>query len=258
MEPLQIIKIGGNIIEDAVALNSFLKQFSSLPSRKILVHGGGKSATELAGKLGVPQTLVAGRRITDAETLKIITMVYGGWINKDIVARLQSFQCNAIGVSGADANLISAEKRNHPSIDYGFAGDLNANSIDTKIIQLFLENQLTPVFNAITHNGKGQLLNTNADTIAAALAIALSPFYKTSLVYCFEKKGVLSDLQDEDSCMATLNKSGFNELKNSGTIQKGMIPKLDNAFHALDSGVPFIRICSAENIFEPFTGTAII
>jgi acetylglutamate kinase len=258
MESLHIIKIGGNSIEDAAALNRFLEQFSSLPSRKILVHGGGKSATELAGKLGVPQTLVEGRRITDASTLKIITMVYGGWINKDIVARLQSFGCNAIGLTGADANLITAEKRKHPTIDYGFAGDLHTNSIGVKTLQLFLENQLTPVCNAITHDGTGQLLNTNADTIAASLAIALARVYETTLIYCFEKKGVLTNLQDEDSYLATLDAAQFGELKNSGIIQKGMIPKIENAFHALHSGVARIRICRADTIFEPGTGTAII
>jgi acetylglutamate kinase len=234
-----------------------LEQFSSIDELKILVHGGGKLATALAEKLGVVQTMVEGRRITDADTLKITTMVYSGFINKQLTARLQQLGCNAIGLSGADANLISTKKRNHPFIDYGFAGDIHSKSIDPKTIAFFLENKFVLVINPITHDGNGQLLNTNADTIAAAIAIACAGIYQCRLTYCFEKKGVLTEIDKEASCLPVLNKATYLKLKENGTINKGMLPKLDNAFEAMEKGVQQVRICNAANILERQIGTQI-
>lgn len=242
MEKLYIIKIGGNIIDSPKELDSFLQQFSAIKGYKILIHGGGKLATEIAEKSGIKQTLVDGRRITDAETLKIAVMVYAGWINKSITAKLQVLKCNAIGLSGADANLITAEKRKHPSIDFGFVGDILPDGIKSKSIMQLLESNFVPVFCAITHDGKGQLLNTNADTMASALAVALANSFEVSLVYCFEKKGVLLDADDDSSLIPELSVSGYEALKQKGIVTKGMIPKLDNAFNARKLNVQNVMI----------------
>jgi|SRR6185295_7108502 len=246
MESLYVIKIGGNIIDDDALLSVFLKKFAQIKSKKILVHGGGKLATRLAEKLGIPQQLIEGRRITDAETLKIVTMVYAGYINKNIVSELQSLQCNAIGISGADGNSILAHKRENAGIDYGFAGDIdqvNANWF----IQL-LENGLSPVIASITHDGKNQLLNTNADTIAQEIAKALSPNYLVSLVYSFEKSGVLLEVEDENTVIKNLPAGYYGELKESKKIFAGMIPKLDNAFTAIRQGVNEVIIGKGEEL----------
>src|SRR5690349_979130 len=197
MDKLYIIKIGGNIIDDEKKLSSFLKDFAEISENKILVHGGGKLATQLADKLGVEQKLVDGRRITDQETLKIVTMVYAGYINKNIVAQLQSYDCNAIGLCGADGDAILAHKRNHPVIDYGFVGDIDA--INTNLLKSLLEQNISIVFASLTHDQKGQLLNTNADTIAQELAKALSLSYEVHLIYSFEKAGVLLDANDDNT-----------------------------------------------------------
>lgn len=234
-EKLSVVKIGGNIIEDKAALEDFIGLFSEHQGPKILVHGGGKLATEMGQRLGVPSQLVGGRRITDADSLEVITMVYAGLLNKNIVAQLQAKHCNAIGLSGADANTIQAHKRPVKEIDFGFVGDVdhaNATTIDA-----LLQASLVPVFCAMTHDGHGQLLNTNADTIASEIAIALSGAYRTTLYYCFEKKGVLMDREDESSVVVQINKDTYQDLLDKKIIADGMLPKLENCFHALRQDV---------------------
>jgi acetylglutamate kinase len=254
MAKLYIIKIGGSIIDDETKLSSFLKEFASIDEKKILVHGGGKMATRLAEKLGIEQQLVDGRRITDAETLKIVTMVYAGYINKNIVAQLQAANCNAFGLSGADGNAILAHKRENLKTDYGLAGDID--TINTGLLITLLENNFTPVFSPITHNLKGQLLNTNADTIAQELAKGLSNEFETTLIFTFEKSGVLSDAENEHSVIPVLNYFSYNKLKAEGKIFDGMIPKLDNAFTALKNGVSKVIIGKAENLKELIIGNS--
>ena len=259
MKKLYVIKIGGNIIDDEGKLSSFLKSVASIDSYKIVVHGGGKLATKLADSLGIQQQLIDGRRITDAETLKVVTMVYAGYVNKNIVAQLQAFSCNAIGLTGADNNLIEAHKRKHSNIDYGFVGDIDA--VDAKGISHFLELGLTPIIAPITHDKKGQLLNTNADTIAQEIAKAMSKDFEVQLIYSFEKSGVLLDAEDDKTVISTLNNHYYSELKADKKIFAGMIPKIDNAFAALDSGVKKVIIGKAENldkIIAGESGTAII
>ncbi|KAA9325164.1 acetylglutamate kinase [Adhaeribacter soli] len=245
---LNLVKIGGNIIDDETKLNQFLEDFAQIPGLKILVHGGGKTATEMSSNLGLETTMVNGLRITDAETLRVVTMVYGGLINKTIVAKLQAQECNAIGFTGADANLIPASKRAAGKYDFGYAGDIIPGVIRGEKIAFFLDNGLVPVFAPLTHDKAGSLLNTNADTIASALAIALSEQYETRLYYCFEKNGVLSDMKDEDSVMEELTLEKYRAIKHEGLISKGMLPKLDNAFKALLAGVSSVVICHAEEI----------
>jgi acetylglutamate kinase len=254
METLYVIKIGGNIIDDDALLSVFLKKFALIKSKKILVHGGGKLATRLAEKLGIPQQLMDGRRITDAETLKIVTMVYAGYINKNIVAELQSLQCNAIGICGADGNSILAHKRRKADIDYGFAGDID--KVNSDWLEQLLENDLSPVMSSITHDGKNQLLNTNADTIAQEIAKALSQSYSVNLIYGFEKSGVLLDVEDETSVIPVLQPEYFRELKDSKKIFAGMIPKLDNAFAAISQGVKQVIIGRGEELEQLVTGKA--
>ena len=239
-EKLSIIKIGGNIIEDDTSLNAFLKLFSNLEGTKILVHGGGKSATAMASKLGIESKMVNGRRITDKETLEVITMVYGGLVNKNIVAKLQALQIDAIGLTGADVNSIKSNKRQVTNIDYGFVGDVKevaSNSIDRLIKANF-----TPVFCAITHDGNGQLLNTNADTIASKVAIGMSKKYDTTIYYCFELNGVLRDINDQNSVIKYLNINTYNKLLKDGNIADGMLPKLENCFDALKNGVSKVNM----------------
>jgi acetylglutamate kinase len=252
MENLYVIKIGGNIIDNDALLSVFLQKFAGVKSKKILVHGGGKLATRLAEKLGLPQQLVDGRRITDAETLKIVTMVYAGYINKNIVAELQSVQCNAVGISGADGNSILAHKRENATIDYGFAGDID--KINSDWFLKMLENGLAPVVSSITHDGKNQLLNTNADTIAQEIAKAMSTSFNVSLVYGFEKSGVLLDVADEHSVIPVLQPAKYQKLKDSKQIFAGMIPKLDNAFTALKEGVRQVIIGKGEELDQLITG----
>lgn len=248
MKKLYIIKIGGNIINDGIALDKFLVDFSKIEGFKILVHGGGKVASELAKKLGVSQAMVNGRRITDAETLKITTMVYAGLINKQIVALLQLHKMNAIGLCGADANVIIADKRKVEDIDYGFVGDIFVSGINFELLSVFLEINLVPVFSSITHDGNGQLLNTNADTIASVLAVALSGKYNVQLNYCFEKNGVLENIADENSVIKTITMTKYKQLLKDGIISKGMIPKLDNAFFAIQNGVSSVKIANADEL----------
>ncbi len=245
---LNIIKIGGNVIDNEEALTSFLEKFAALPGKKILVHGGGKIATRMAADLGIEAKLVEGRRITDAAMLNVVTMVYAGLTNKNIVAKLQQLDCDAIGLSGADGNTIKALKRPIRDIDYGFVGDIMHDSVNTGSIKKFLDAGFTPVFSAITHNGMGQLLNTNADTIASALAVGLSSLYETALVYCFEKNGVLRDVTDENSVIQRIAMEEFEPLKEQGVISDGMIPKLQNAFDAIGKGVKKVYIGNANNL----------
>ncbi len=246
MENLYVIKIGGNIIDDDALLSVFLRKFAAIRSKKILVHGGGKLATRLAEKLGIPQQLIDGRRITDGETLKIVTMVYAGYINKHIVAELQSLNCNSIGISGADGNSIRAHKRENSNIDYGFAGDID--QINNGLFNFLLGNNICTVVSSITHDGNNQLLNTNADTIAQEIAKSLSNIFEVSLIYSFEKPGVLDDVDDENSVIAELHRSYYRELKEKKKIFSGMIPKLDNAYRAIDAGVSKVIIGQGENL----------
>lgn len=252
MDKLFVIKIGGNIIDDKEKLSLFLKEFAAIEEKKILVHGGGKLATRLAEDLGIQQKLLDGRRITDAETLKIVTMVYAGYINKNIIATLQSFDCNALGLSGADGDSILAHRREHPGMDYGFVGDVDA--INTDLISTLLNKNISLVFAPITHNQKGQLLNTNADTIAQEIAKGMSDLYEVELVYAFEKNGVLLNADDNTSLISELNSEYYKELKEKKRIFAGMIPKLDNAFSALNSGVKKVIIGKAENLNQLITG----
>ncbi len=254
MDKLYIIKIGGNIIDEEEKLSSFLVAFASLDEKKILVHGGGKLATRLAEQLHIPQQVVEGRRITDAETLKIVTMVYAGYINKNIVAKLQANNCNAIGLTGADGDAILAHKRSHPVMDYGYVGDVDA--INADLVNSLLQKNLTPVFAPITHDQQGQLLNTNADTIAQELAKGLSSDYEVTLIYSFEKEGVLLDINDDSSVIPAINPAQYKKLRGEDKINSGMIPKLDNAFAALNSGVSKVIIGKAEKIKELVKGNA--
>ncbi|MCO5235928.1 MAG: acetylglutamate kinase [Chitinophagaceae bacterium] len=247
MKQAYVIKIGGNIIDDEQKLAVFLKNFATSGDKAalILVHGGGKTATRLAEKLGIMQKMVDGRRITDAETLKIVTMVYAGYINKNIVAQLQSNGCNAIGLSGADANAILAHKRRvSGNTDYGFAGDVD--EVNGALLKTLLEQGLSIVLAPVTHNKKGQLLNTNADTIAQETAKALSAFYEVTLIYSFEKPGVLLEVNNDQSVISSINRENYRRLKSEQKIFAGMIPKLDNAFAALDNGVKKVIIGKAE------------
>jgi acetylglutamate kinase len=251
METLKIIKIGGNIIDDDKALASFLSQFTKLDGPKLLVHGGGKTATQLAKKMNIPVQMNEGRRITNAETLDIITMVYAGKINKNIVAQLQSHNCNAIGFSGADGNTIVSEKRPVQSIDYGFVGDIK--QINTAILTTLLNNTITPVFCAITHDANGQLLNTNADTIASELAIGFAKQFKTELYYCFEKDGVLMDINNDNSVVEHINTEIYKNLIVQGIIADGMLPKLNNCFHAINKNVNKVCIGKPSMLFTSNT-----
>lgn len=260
MEKTFVVKIGGNIIDREDELMIFLKIFAAIQQPKILIHGGGKLATELAADLGIKQKLVDGRRITDAATLKVVTMVYGGFINKNIVAKLQSFNCNAIGLCGADANLISADKRTVDNLDYGFVGDIKNGGVNVSVVKLLLQNILTPVIAPLTHNHEGQLLNTNADSVANEMAKALSSDYDVHLIYCFNKKGILSNVEDENSVIKGITKESAEILKLENIINEGMIPKIDNAFQALAGGVKKVSLGHAlelDRIIEGVSGTSI-
>ncbi len=253
---LYIIKIGGNIVDDEKTLSSFLSSFVKVRGRKILVHGGGKIATKIGDSLGIESKYVDGRRITDADTIDLVTMVYGGLINKKIVARLQALNCNAIGITGADANLIPASKRPVVEIDFGWVGDVNSSQIKMENWQLLLENALTPVIAPLTHDGKGNMLNTNADTMAQEVAKALSPFYDVQLIYSFEKEGVLLDVNNENTLIPSINQATYRKLKEDNKIFAGMIPKLDNAFEALKSGVKKVIIGKAEKLEQLINGNS--
>ncbi len=249
METLKIIKIGGNIIDDPTALQAFLIRFSKIKGPKILVHGGGKLATQMAAQMKVEVKMVKGRRVTNAETLDIITMVYAGKINKNIVAQLQQYDCNSLGFTGADGNTIISIKRPIKDVDYGYAGDII--QVRTQLLETLIRANICPVFCAITHDKQGQLLNTNADTIASELAIAFASAYTTELYYCFEKNGVLKDVNDNDSLIEHINKSSYLDLLDQQIISDGMLPKLTNCMNAIDHKVSKVCLGTSDMLFKP-------
>lgn len=254
MEKLNIIKIGGSVIDDPVMLAEFLSDFTKIKGNKILIHGGGKVATQMGEKLGISPKIIEGRRITDEVTIEIVTMVYAGLVNKRIVAQLQSHDVNAIGLSGADGNAIKAKKRPvKAGIDYGLVGDIR--SVNTELFAEFLNTNKIPVIAPLTHDGYGQLLNTNADTIASEIAIAMSATYNVTLSLTFEMEGVMEDVNNPKSLIKSLNKEQYEVLKSEFKVHDGMIPKLDNAFNVLNSGVNAVRVCKYNQIGNPGNGT---
>jgi acetylglutamate kinase len=254
-QALHIVKIGGNIIDAPEALASFLANFAAIQGRKLLVHGGGKIATSMAADLGIVSQMIDGRRVTDTESLRIVTMVYAGWINKSIVASLQALKCNSIGLTGPDGAFVISKKRNPEPIDYGFVGDIE--HVNSKDLAGLITAGFSPVFAPITADVSGQLLNTNADTMAQALAIALSEYFETTLTYCFEKQGVLMDPNDDNSVISQINSANFAQLKADGIVSAGMIPKLENALKAVAQGVQAVRLCHADFVSQPDKGTRI-
>ena len=277
---IKVVKIGGNVVDNPVLLREFVKDFAAMPGMKILIHGGGVMASHMQKEMGMVPKMIEGRRVTDEETLKVVTMVYAGWCNKNITALLQAEGCNAIGLTGADCNAIKARRRPPvhveslgTEVDYGFVGDVTADSVNAKFIYSLLQQGIVPVFNAINHDGEGNLLNTNADTIASSVAIAMANYkyrsprevcsrceectfcsddgrltHETELIYCFEKDGVLYNKDDDSSVIAEINKEKFAELKAQGIVADGMIPKLSNSFKAIDNGVARVIIKHARNL----------
>jgi acetylglutamate kinase len=254
MSTVNIIKIGGNVIDHPERLQVFLKDFAALRGGKILVHGGGKIATSIGERLGIESHYASGRRITDEATLEVVTMVYGGLVNKRIVAALQALGCNAIGLTGADGNCIKAVRRPVGEIDYGFVGDVPADSVNASLLNSLIDNGVIPVLAPLTHDGQGSLLNTNADTIAQEIAKALSKTAVAKLIYCFEKAGVLRDAADEDSVIPFIDAPMFEQLQADRIITDGMIPKLSNAFAAIEAGVDAVVIGRAEDLCALITG----
>jgi acetylglutamate kinase len=280
---IRVVKIGGNVVDNPELLAKFVQDFAAMPGMKILVHGGGVMASQMQKSMGMVPQMIEGRRVTDEETLRVVTMVYAGWCNKNITALLQAQGCNAIGLTGADGNAIKARKRPpvfveslKQSVDYGYVGDVSAVSVNAKFIYSLLEKGIVPVFNAINHDGEGNLLNTNADTIASSVAIAMANYqYRTrrdvccrceecthcsddgrlthvvELLYCFEKDGVLYDKDDDSSVIPTIDRDRFAQLKEEGRVADGMIPKLTNSFKAIDSGVKRVVIKHARNLLNP-------
>jgi len=255
MEKLTIVKVGGKIVEEEESLKKLLIDFSQIRGNKLLVHGGGRSATQLAEKLGIESKMVNGRRITDAETLKVVTMVYGGLVNKNIVAGLQALDINALGLTGADMNIMRSEKRPVTDIDYGYVGDVK--HVNADILANLISQGIVPVLAPLTHDREGHLLNTNADTIAGEAAKALAAKFEVTLVFCFEKKGVLMNENDDESVIPSINKDEFKRLVDEGIIQGGMIPKLENSFEAIKSGVKEVIITQASEIGQELSGTHI-
>ncbi len=245
-EKLTIIKVGGKVVEDDASLRLLLSDFAAIEGKKLLVHGGGRSATKLAADLGIETKMVNGRRITDESMLRIVTMVYGGLVNKTIVAQLQSIGINALGLTGADMNAIRSVKRPVKDVDYGFVGDVE--KVDGEMLSYLINKGIVPVMAPLTHDGEGHILNTNADTIAGETAKALASYFDVTLMYCFEKKGVLRDENDDDSVISSINQEDFQRLVAEKVIQGGMIPKLENAFSAISSGVEEVVITSASAI----------
>ena len=254
MDKLTIIKVGGKIVEEEATLRKLLQDFSALEGYKILVHGGGRSATKIASQLGIESQMVEGRRITDAETLKVVTMVYGGLVNKSIVAGLQSLNVNALGLTGADMNLIRSEKRPVTTVDYGYVGDVK--EVNATLLVSLIKQGIVPVLAPLTHDKEGNMLNTNADTIAGETAKALATSFDVTLVYCFEKKGVLRDENDDHTLIPLINRNTFTQLVTEGIIQGGMIPKLENSFQAIEAGVKEVIITKADAI-APGQGTCV-
>ena len=286
---IKVVKIGGNVVDNPSLLREFVRDFAAMPGMKVLIHGGGVMASQMQKEMGMVPNMIEGRRVTDEDTLKVVTMVYAGWCNKNITALLQAEGCNAIGLCGADGNVIKARKRAPmyveslgKEVDYGYVGDVNAESVNAGFIYSLLEKGIVPVFNAINHDGEGNLLNTNADTIASSVAIAMANYryrsprevccrceecthcsddgrltHETELIYCFEKDGVLYDKDDDRSVIGEITRSRFEELKKEGIVADGMIPKLTNSFKAIDSGVARVVIKHARNLLND-TGTVLI
>lgn len=254
MEKLTLIKVGGKIVEEPDTLQQLLRDFSSIDGYKVLVHGGGRSATKIASQLGIESQMVNGRRITDAEMLKVVTMVYGGLVNKNIVAGLQALQVNALGLTGADMNIMRSDKRPVKDVDYGFVGDVKEVNADVLASQI--KQGIVPVLAPLTHDKQGHMLNTNADTIAGEAAKALAKYFDVTLMFCFEKKGVLLNEQDDESVIPEIDRVSFQKYVDEGIIQGGMIPKLENAFQAIDAGVKQVIITQASEIHKN-TGTRV-
>jgi acetylglutamate kinase len=252
MEKFTIIKVGGKIVEEEATLRCLLRDFAAISYYKALVHGGGRSATQLAGRLGVESRMVDGRRITDEETLRIVTMVYGGLVNKNIVAGLQALGVNALGLTGADMNVIRSDRRPVKEIDYGYVGDVR--EVNAPLLAALIRQGVVPVLAPLTHDKQGHILNTNADTIAGEAAKALAGYFDVTLVFCFEKRGVLLDENDDDSVIDCLDRATFRQYVKRGIIKGGMIPKLENAFEAIDAGVKRVVITNASEIHSG-TGT---
>lgn len=280
---IKVVKIGGNVVDNPELLREFVRDFAAMPGMKVLVHGGGVMASQMQKAMGMVPLMIEGRRVTDEQTLKVVTMVYAGWCNKNITALLQAEGCNAIGLTGADGNVIKAKKRAPvfvesigQDVDYGYVGDVNADSVNAAFIYSLLEKGIVPVFNAINHDGEGKLLNTNADTIASSIAVAMANYryrsprevccrceecthcsddgrltHETELIYCFEKAGVLYDKDDNTSVIPIITHDKFAELKKEGIVAEGMIPKLTNAFKAIDNGVGRVIIKHARNLLTP-------
>ena len=286
---IKVVKIGGNVVDNPELLREFVKDFAAMPGMKVLIHGGGVMASQMQKSMGMTPIMVEGRRVTDEETLKVVTMVYAGWCNKNIVALLQGAGCNAIGLCGADGNVIKASKRPpvfveslDKDVDYGYVGDVKADSVNAAFIYSLLEKGIVPVFNAINHDGEGNLLNTNADTIASSVAMSLAGYkyrsrrdvcsacedcihcsddgrltHEVELIFCFEKDGVLYDKDDDNSVIPQINREKFTELKAEGRVADGMIPKLSNSFKAIDNGVARVIIKHARNVLND-KGTTLI
>ncbi|MBB3186478.1 acetylglutamate kinase [Microbacter margulisiae] len=252
---LTVVKVGGKIVEEESSLKQLLENFATIEGHKVLVHGGGRSATAIATKLGIESVMVNGRRVTDAETLKVVAMVYGGLVNKTIVAKLQAMDINALGLTGADMNYMVSNKRPVGEVDYGFVGDVKA--VDARLLADLIQKDIVPVLAPLTHDKKGNLLNTNADTIAGEAAKALARYFEVTLVYCFEKRGVLRDEHDDESVIPKINKQLFTKYVADGVIQGGMLPKLENAFEAIDAGVKQVIITKADAI-DGKSGTLVV
>ena len=255
-QKISIIKIGGNVIDDESALQSFLRDFASLPNPKILIHGGGKLASRLSDKLGIETKMIDGRRVTDDQTIDIVTMVYAGLVNKRIVASLGALSCPALGLCGADGNVIPSHLRSKEPIDFGWVGDIRPEEINTDFIASLFQQGITPVFCAITCDQQGHLLNTNADSVATGIALACSKLGHTSLIFCMEKNGVLQDINDPDSVIPHIDQEKFTYLLTRKVIYSGMLPKIENALKAIDGGVGEVIIKNANNLLQS-TGTVI-
>jgi acetylglutamate kinase len=248
-EQLQIFKIGGKVVEDEMQLSTFVQGFAKLQGYKILIHGGGKWVSEMSEKLGIEVKMIEGRRVTNSETLEVVKMMLAGVANKNVVSKLQGYGCNAIGLTGADGNTILADKRPVKNeLDFGMVGDVK--SINNSILLHLITAGLIPVFASMTHDGKGQLLNTNADTIASSVAVGMANDFDVELNYCFELNGVLKDINDPESVIPSINPKNYSQLKQDGTINAGMIPKIDNAFAALNAGVKSVRIMNSKQIAD--------
>lgn len=256
MEKLTLIKVGGKIVEEQATLSRLLASFAAIPGRKVLVHGGGRSATAMASRLGIESRMVGGRRITDKAMLEVVTMVYAGLVNKNIVAGLQALGVNALGMTGADMNILLSDKRPVGEVDYGYVGDVRR--VDAAALSALIEMGVVPVIAPLTHDGRGSMLNTNADTMAGETAKALASRYEVSLVYCFEKRGVLRDENDDNSVIAEMTRQQFETYRAEGVVQGGMIPKLENAFDAIRHGVREVIITRADAIGQPHGGTRIV